>query len=224
MAASAVNASQAAASPAGLCVLTAEQTVGPYYLANQKIRKDVTEGKAGVPLRLRMTVLDSTKCAALPKAAVDIWHADAGGNYSGFSGGGRPGGNQANGQTFLRGTQITDSSGLVEFDTIYPGWYPGRAIHIHLRVHVGGAAGTTYNGGHVSHTGQLFFPENISDQVVKLAPYSSHGGVRTLQNQDSIFRSQHGGASIPKMTPINSAYVAEMTLAVDPNAARSETQ
>jgi protocatechuate 3,4-dioxygenase beta subunit len=137
------------------CVLTPEVTEGPYYLDLDKVRSDITEGKDGAPLDLKLTVVDATGCTPIKDAAIDVWHCDAGGVYSGFSqagAGGRPGGSQTttDNQTFLRGTQVTDASGLAEFQTIYPGWYRGRAVHIHMKVHVGGS---------VVHTGQLFFDD-----------------------------------------------------------------
>ena len=81
--------------------------------------------------------------------------------------------------TFLRGIQLTNADGVAEFATIYPGWYAGRALHIHLKVHAGGtASGDTYKGGHVSHTGQLFFPEDVTDEVATLQPYVNHSDVQ----------------------------------------------
>jgi protocatechuate 3,4-dioxygenase beta subunit len=205
--AAASAAARAASSPAtaavpattASCTLTPEQEVGPFYVAGQQIRKDVTSGKPGVPLQLRLTVMDAASCKPLPNAAVDIWHADATGNYSSGSGS----------QLFLRGIQISDSSGIVEFATIYPGWYQGRAVHIHTRVRLGGTAGQTYDGGHISHTGQLFFPEDVSDQVYKLAPYSSHTGARVLNSRDGIFTGQRGSASIVMLTPLKPGSIAD---------------
>ena len=97
-----------------------------------------------------------------PERAVDIWHCDALGEYSGVNG---------TTTTFLRGVQLTDAKGVARFATIYPGWYQGRATHIHMKVHIGGkAAGTTYSGGHVSHTGQMFFPDAITDTRREATP------------------------------------------------------
>ncbi|WP_207956203.1 intradiol ring-cleavage dioxygenase [Rubrobacter marinus] len=223
-----VSAGQAGTTAAGgatavpSCLLTPEVTEGPYYLDLTQIRKDVTEGKPGLPMRLRTTVVDTANdCQPLENAAVDIWHCDAVGVYSGFTqqslgqggapagppppppggqygtppeAGGPEAGNMAaeptDDETFLRGVQLTNADGIAEFDTIYPGWYAGRALHIHLKVHVGGrASGDTYEGGHVSHTGQLFFPEDVTAQVATLEPYSSHGEVPIVsQAEDGIFQ------------------------------------
>jgi protocatechuate 3,4-dioxygenase beta subunit len=118
----------AVASGAVSCVLAPEQTEGPYYLPGDKLRRNVTEGKPGVPLTLKLTVLDASTCKPIKGAAVDIWHCDAGGIYSGTSQQG------AEKLTFLRGIQKTDAKGLATFKTIYPGWYQGRTVHIHVRV------------------------------------------------------------------------------------------
>ena len=106
----------AVASGAVSCVLTPEQTEGPYYLSREKLRRDITEGRPGVPLLLRLRVVDASTCRPIPHAAVDIWHADALGVYSGFGSGARS-------RTFMRGIQRTDATGLARFRTVYPGWY-----------------------------------------------------------------------------------------------------
>ena len=139
------------------CVLTPELTEGPYYIAGEKLRRDIRDGHPGTLLTLRLRVLNASTCAPIKGAAVDIWHADAAGNYSGFGAG-------ASSRTFMRGIQKTDKNGLALFTTVYPGWYQGRAVHIHVKVHVGGS---------VVHTGQLFFPDAITDRVYKRRPYSS---------------------------------------------------
>jgi protocatechuate 3,4-dioxygenase beta subunit len=153
------------------CVLTPELTEGPYYIAGEKLRRDIREGHPGTVLTLRLTVLNASTCKPIKGAAVDIWHADAAGNYSGF-------GPDTSSRTFLRGIQKTDKNGLAVFTTIYPGWYQGRAVHIHVKVHVGGS---------VVHTGQLFFPDALTDTVYKAAPYASRGTPTTTDAQDSIF-------------------------------------
>ena len=138
------------------CVLTPEMTEGPYYLAGEKLRRDITEGKPGARLDLALTVVDASTCRPIKGATVDIWHCDAGGVYSGFGAG-------ASNRTFLRGLQKTDAHGVAHFKTVYPGWYPGRTVHIHVKVHV---------RGNVVHTGQLFFADATTDAVYRKAPYS----------------------------------------------------
>jgi protocatechuate 3,4-dioxygenase beta subunit len=153
------------------CVLTPELTEGPYYIAGEKLRRDIREGHPGTLLTLRLTVLDVSTCKPIKGAAVDIWHADAAGNYSGF-------GPDTSSRTFLRGIQKTDKNGVALFTTIYPGWYRGRAVHIHIKVHVGGS---------VVHTGQLFFPDALTRDVYKAAPYASRGNPDMTNAQDSIY-------------------------------------
>lgn len=139
---------EAVAAPA--CTLSPELTEGPYYLDLEKIRKNITEGKAGLRLDLRVTIVNASTCEPIEDVAVDIWHADASGVYSGI------GSEGTSGKTYLRGVQLTDANGVASFRTVYPGWYQGRATHIHLKTHVGGrSGGSTYSGGHVAHTGQL---------------------------------------------------------------------
>ena len=166
------------------CVLTPEQTEGPYYIPREKVRKNIAEHRPGAPLILRLTVVDAATCRPIKGAAVDIWHCDAAGIYSGFesaSAGGAPGGNAGptDKDTFLRGIQRTDARGYCEFDTIYPGWYRGRTTHIHVKVHVGGT---------VVHTGQLYFPDTLTDKVYQTGPYRARAAARdTRNNTDSIY-------------------------------------
>jgi protocatechuate 3,4-dioxygenase beta subunit len=180
------------------CVLAPEQTEGPYYLEGDKVRRDVREGKAGVPLTLRTTVLDVSTCKPIKGAAVDIWHCDAGGTYSGFAQEG------TTGLTFLRGIQRTDRNGLAVFKTIYPGWYQGRTVHIHVRVYI---------GGNVVHTGQLYFPDKLTDAVYKRAPYNRRPNRSTRNTSDSIFRNG-GSRSVLKLTKKGTGYVGRITMGI----------
>ena len=180
------------------CVLSPEMTAGPFGLDGDKLRRDVREGRPGVPLTLRTTVIDVSTCKPIRGAAVDIWHCDAGGAYSGFSEEGTAG------RTFLRGIQKTDANGLALFKTIYPGWYPGRAVHIHVRV---------YLGGSIVHTGQLFFPEAVTDAVYKRAPYRRRPNRDTRNAADSIFRNG-GSRSTLKLTKTTTGYTARISMGV----------
>jgi protocatechuate 3,4-dioxygenase beta subunit len=170
-------------------------TEGPYYLDDQVIRRDVTEGKAGLPLRLELTVADATTCATVPGLMVEIWHADAEGDYSGFGAGGSS-------TTFLRGGQNADAGGKVVFQTIYPGWYRGRAVHIHVKVH----------DGDTVHTTQLFFDQGLTEQVFTKSPYQGHSG-GTTNSQDSIY-SGGGSTTVLKMTPSGDGYTGALTLGI----------
>jgi protocatechuate 3,4-dioxygenase beta subunit len=189
-----------AAVSAGLvsCVLTPEMTEGPFYLEGDKVRRDVREGRPGVPLLLRTTVLDVSSCKPIRAAAVDIWQCDAGGTYSGFAQEG------SDGQTFMRGIQRTDGKGVASFATVYPGWYEGRTVHIHVRV---------YLGGSVVHTGQLFFPDALTDAVYRRAPYNRRPGRTTRNATDSIFRN--GGArSMLRLAKSGKGYVGTIAMGV----------
>ena len=188
----------AVASGAVKCVLTPEQTEGPYYIDGEKLRRNITEGRPGTPLLLRAFVVNAATCKAIRGATVDIWHADAGGVYSGF---GQGSGNR----TFMRGLQKTNAKGLALFRTVYPGWYQGRTVHIHVKVHL---------GGNVVHTGQLYFPDSLTDAVYRKAPYAARGARDVRNANDSIFRN--GGSKSLVSVGKNSAgvYVATIMMGV----------
>jgi protocatechuate 3,4-dioxygenase beta subunit len=201
------------------CVLTPEQDEGPFYIDLAQVRQDIREGRPGVPLALAVTVVDSNTCEPIPDAAVDIWHCDALGIYSGEATEGSEGG------TFLRGIQLTDKKGRAEFATIYPGQYPGRTTHIHLKVHTGGRqSSNTYSGGHVSHTGQLFTTDQRDAEAFALAPYNRNPAEVTPRNADFIFRDQGGSSAVLALAAAGSSLARDgltsrVTLGVDPGAA-----
>jgi protocatechuate 3,4-dioxygenase beta subunit len=187
----------AVASGAVTCVLTPEQTEGPYYIANEKVRRNITEGRPGAPLVLRLFVVDASTCSPIKGAAVDIWHADAGGVYSGFGSG-------SGNRTFMRGIQRTDAKGLARFRTVYPGWYRGRTVHIHVKVHV---------GGNVVHTGQLYFPDSWTDRVFRRKPYSRRPNRDTRNATDFVFRNG-GRRSLLGLRKSAGLYVATIRMGV----------
>src|SRR6185312_11942820 len=180
------------------CVLTPEMTEGPYYLTGEPERRDVTEGKAGTALRLQLTVADATRCLPIPGAVVEIWHADAQGAYSGF-------GEGASSRTFLRGSQVADANGVATFDTIYPGWYQGRATHIHMKARQS-------KGASQVHTGQMFFDESVNDAVYGAGAYA-RSGRRTTNAQDGIFRDG-GDQSMVVLTKSGDGYVGTMVIGI----------
>jgi protocatechuate 3,4-dioxygenase beta subunit len=194
-------AEDAGAGPAGVssgivsCVLAPEQTEGPFFLEDQKVRRDITDGKPGVPLALRLTVVDVSTCRPIRQALVDVWHCDAAGAYSGVQG--------VSG-TFLRGVQRTDAKGIALFRTIYPGWYQGRTVHIHVVVHI---------GGNVVHTGQLYFPDALTDTVYRRSPYSRRPNRDVRNAADSIYRNG-GRRSTLKLQRGGSGYVGSITMGV----------
>jgi len=188
----------ALSSGAVACVLTPELTEGPYYVAGERLRRNIRVGKPGTPLELRLRVVNASTCKPLRAAAVDVWHCDASGVYSGAVAN-NPGTN------FLRGIQPTNAQGIATFETIYPGWYQGRAVHVHVKVHV---------GGDVVHTGQLFFPAAVTDAVYRKAPYESHGTTPDTPNSaDAIFRN--GGAKgVLALTRRGAGYVGSIAMGV----------
>jgi len=179
-----------------------------------RVRRDVVEGSAGVPLTLRVRVIDPARCVPVEGAALDIWHCDALGVYGDEASEGTAG------EEFLRGIQIADADGRAEFRTIYPGHYEGRATHIHVKAHIGGQrSGDAYGGGHVAHTGQLFFPEPVSDRVYARPPYSRDATPRVPNSADGIFVEQGGARSMLKLEGDPARELTgTIALGVDPSA------
>ncbi len=180
----ALSASTAWARITPSCILTPEQTEGPYFVDTQLERSDVRSDpntkqiSAGVSLHLQLQVtgIKAGQCQPLPGAIVDIWHCNAAGVYSDVD--------NAAGQQFLRGYQITDQRGKVNFVTIYPGWYPGRAIHIHFKVRT-----ATRSGKAELLTSQLYFDEAVTKQVYKQQPYAERATGYQTNERDGIYRS-----------------------------------
>jgi protocatechuate 3,4-dioxygenase beta subunit len=200
------------------CLLTPEQEEGPFYIDLAQVRRDIVENRPGVPLALALTVVDSDTCKPIRDAAVDIWHCDALGVYSGEPSEG------SEGKTYLRGIQLTDGNGRAAFATIYPGQYPGRTTHIHVKVHIGGRRSDgTYSGGHVSHTGQLFTSDRSDAEVFALPPYNRNTAELTPRNADGVFRYQAGSSSVLTLARAGNSLArdgltARVTLGVDPSA------
>jgi protocatechuate 3,4-dioxygenase beta subunit len=194
----AVDDSTTGSASTASCVLTPEMTEGPYFVDGDRVRSDITEGRPGRPLTLRLTVVDATNCRPVESAAVDIWHADAGGDYSAF-------GDSGPDTTFLRGIQHTDADGIVTFQTIYPGWYQGRAVHIHVKVGV---------DGNEVHTGQLFFDDDLSGTVFAARPYSTRGDGWLRNADDGIFAGG-GDRSMVAVEQQDDAYTGTLTMGID---------
>ena len=181
------------------CVVRPELTEGPYFvdekLDRSDIRPDPSDGSIseGIPLTLAFNVSQvSNSCTPLANAQVDVWHCDAEGVYSdatdrSFS---------TVGKKFLRGFQLTDANGRAQFTTIYPGWYPGRAVHIHFKIRTDAGASSGYE-----FTSQLFFDETITDEAHSLAPYAAKGKRTLLNEGDGIYR---GGGSQLLLKPAKS--------------------
>ena len=183
---------QAGDRPVG-CVVTPAQTEGPYFvderLNRSDIRSDPADGslRPGIPLllTLRIAAIKASGCTPLAGATVDIWHCDADGVYSDTA---DPHFN-TRGSKFLRGYQLTDGLGIAGFTTIYPGWYPGRAVHIHFKVRAQGPTGKR-----VEFTSQLYFDDAFTDRVHARENYAKRGLRRTRNASDGIYRD--GGSRL----------------------------
>ena len=203
------------------CVVQPEQIEGPYFVDKMLNRSDIRPDpvtravKAGLPLRVALTVSRMSadgSCAPVPGAQVDLWQCDAAGVYSGVQ--------DANfntlGQHFLRGYQMTDARGVASFLTIYPGWYPGRAVHVHFKIRTTPAASKGYE-----FTSQLYFDEALNDRVLAREPYSARTGQRVKNEADRFFRN--GGKQL--IMPVNEAgdgYAGAFSLALHPAQTSSE--
>lgn len=149
---------------------TGAQTEGPFYPGEPPQRIDITEGLAGVPVMLDIRVLAQGTCDPLEGAEVDVWSADGDGDYSGYST------FDTKGEGWLRGQQITDATGVAMFETIVPGSYPGRAVHIHVKVRA---------EGRPELTTQVYFPDALVREVLALPAYA--GGAAHVPNGDDSF-------------------------------------
>ena len=165
------------------CVLTASLTEGPYFvdemLNRSDIRTDPVTGavSTGIPLSLNFNVsrVAGSACTPLTGAYLDVWHCDGAGVYSDVSGSSRK---------FLRGYQITDGNGVAAFTTIYPGWYSGRAVHIHFKLRLFAGSTKTYE-----FTSQFFFDDTLTDSVYTQSPYNTRGSRNTRNSNDGIYNS-----------------------------------
>ena len=191
------------------CVVRPELTEGPVFVEEDlnrvDIRTDPSNGAVseGVQLDLtfRVTQVTDGACTPLAGVQVDIWHCDVYGIYSDTS----ELGMDTVGQKFLRGYQITDESGIARFTTIYPGWYEGRAVHIHFKMRT--------DSGY-DFTSQLFFDENLTDEVFAQAPYNTRGE-RNLRNDDDGIFGQSGNQMMLTLNQVESGYETSFDVALD---------
>ena len=196
------------------CVVRPELTIGVHFVDDQLNRSDIRHDplennvSAGAPLLLNISVFDAggKRCAPLEGARVDVWHCDAMGIYSGvvervFN---------TRGQKFLRGYQLTDADGRVQFPTIYPGWYSGRAVHIHFTIRTKTSGGKDYQ-----FTSQLFFRDALTDQVHSKKPYKKKGKRDTRNRDDNIFKN--GGSQLLLNVRGDGAggYIASINIGLD---------
>ena len=196
------------------CVVRPELTIGPYFVDDQINRSDIRSEpadnsvKEGVPLTLSIGVasVGNNSCTPIQNAQVDVWHCDAQGVYSGVS----DRGFDTTGQKFLRGYQLTDANGRVQFLTIYPGWYSGRAVHIHFTIRTKGADGQDYQ-----FTSQFFFDDTLTDQVHSLQPYASKGQRNTRNANDNIYNGGGEQLLLNLQGDTTNGYTGAMNIGLD---------
>jgi protocatechuate 3,4-dioxygenase beta subunit len=180
------------------CAVTPTETVGPYPSLTDLFRSDIREGKSGTLLTLTVKVVNvNSGCSGVTGANVEIWHVDAAGNYSQY-------GTQT-AQTYLRGIQTTDANGEVRFTTIYPGWYQGRATHIHLEVTVGGRS--------IKVT-QIAFPEAVNNTVHASGAYATRGSNPMSNAADGIFADSLSSELITPTGDVANGYAATFQVGV----------
>jgi protocatechuate 3,4-dioxygenase beta subunit len=193
------------------CILTPETTEGPYWVEGEVVRSNVTEDQEGVPLHLDIQLIDVNTCEPVPQAYLEIWHCNATGVYGGVVNDGNGNTNDLTNidKTFLRGIQESDESGVVEFDTIFPGHYVGRTVsvspicllslakfglqtHIHVLTHTGASllANNTLSGGNFTHVGQIFADQDLISLVEATAPYNTNTQELTTNAEDGILAGE----------------------------------
>ncbi|MEW2588572.1 intradiol ring-cleavage dioxygenase [Streptomyces virginiae] len=175
------------------CVLAVRAGTGPYYLDVDLVRSDITQGRDGVPLQLDLTVVRVPDgCRPLAAARIEVWHADAAGDYS------------TGKDTYLRGTQTTDRTGRCVFHTIVPGWYAGLAPHIHF---------TVRPDPHTHTTSQFFFPEDLLTKIYTHPPYNHRTPPQHPNTRDSRYRTAATTMTLP-LTPHHNGYHATYTIGI----------
>jgi protocatechuate 3,4-dioxygenase beta subunit len=177
------------------CILTPEQTAGPFYFDPNLDRSDIREDRDGTLLTISLSVVDVNGCTPVQGVTVELWHADALGLYSGYPNQGDGQDVDTTGETFLRGRQITAATGDVTFTTVYPGWYPGRATHLHIKVHHNG---TTYV------TTQLYLSDAQTDIAYEHAAYVDRNP-RSTRNQDDRFYTGDGEGDLLLLDTVESS-------------------
>jgi protocatechuate 3,4-dioxygenase beta subunit len=200
------------------CDQTPGGEIGPYFSddsdtdfkrSNIVANLDGSNPQAGIPLTLKVTVIDTEQsCAPYASSQVDIWHCNAAGIYSDQSA------ENTTTETWLRGYQITDDAGQVTFTTVIPGWYEGRTTHIHLRVRSSyGDASSTSDS---SNTTQLFFDQDLVDSLAtSVAPYSAEHKNSTTNASDHVFSGETNGANVLSLTGDNTnGYTTEITISL----------
>jgi protocatechuate 3,4-dioxygenase beta subunit len=221
-------------SAAPVYLLSPEQIAGPYFRNPKLIRRNISEGADGIPLVLRLAIVDAMTGQPVTDALVDIWHCNARGAYSGWSKvnpdvevdaediGSVP---RTDDDTYLRGGQFTDKKGIARFTTICPGFYAGRTLHIHVAVRI--TSGNNYlQERHVAWVGQLYFPEVAARSVLNAREYSGRAIPALSNDQDFFYQNMGGEASTLNIHTLGrdsneDGFFGQMTIGIDTFAASS---
>ena len=188
--------------PGGSCVVAPTETVGPFPSLTDLVRSDIRQGSSGLPVTLTITVVNvDNACSPVPGALVDLWQCDAQGRYSQYT---QPG-YDGRAESFLRGVQTTGADGRVTFVTVYPGWYAGRATHIHVEV--------TLNGRSIKVT-QIAFPENVTAAVYASGVYAAKGQSTTSNAADNVFSGNVASQLVTLAGDTTNGYVGTFQLGV----------
>lgn len=203
------SVSSATSSAEGICTLIPTETIGPYplstFLDNSTVlREDITEGKTGVPLQVKLKLVNVNNACTPVSAYVYIWHCDKDGNYSGYSG--------ESGKTYCRGVQYTNGDGIASFTTIFPGWYVGRITHIHFQIFL-----TSYGStAHSTAISQMAFPQDVTTAVYNSSLYASHGQNTSVTSfsADNVFSDGVEYQLANMSGSVDEGYVAELTVGI----------
>jgi protocatechuate 3,4-dioxygenase beta subunit len=188
--------------------VTPRLTEGPYYLDLEIVRSNITEGKSGVPLDLTLQVVSfAAGCIPIARARVDLWHCDAEGNYSGYARQGSDSVVDTQGQTFLRGSQFTGADGVCSFRTIYPGWYAGRATHIHYKV---------FLDERTVLASQIFLPEPLNQYIYdNVPPYDARRAKRRTFNHNDFIAARAGDLAYASICEQTDGYAAALVVGIE---------
>ncbi|KAK2760984.1 hypothetical protein FQN53_007821 [Emmonsiellopsis sp. PD_33] len=216
--------------PTQACILAAEAVVGPYYVDGELIRNDIIEDQAGIDLYIDIQVLDVETCEPVPEMYTDLWHANSTGVYGGVSASGNGNGAEENlNTTFARGLYPTDADGVVQYHTVFPGHYTGRAVHLHVMTHEGGKIlpNNTFVASQTSHVGQIYFDQTLLEVVEQTEPYLSNSQPLTLNADDGLLAMVAGASEADPVVhyiylgeAITDGVLAWTTLAVNRTAAQ----
>jgi protocatechuate 3,4-dioxygenase beta subunit len=197
--------------PKPACTLTPASVPGPFYFDPKLQRADITEGHPGAPVRLRFIVMDAANCTPISGARVDVWQTRADGYYSGYRGQGDRRNVDTSGSTFMRGTQIGDALGEATFRSIYPGWYPGRTVHVHFKIIL---------DDRDMLTGQMYFPDALSQYVfANVSAYRRKAVRNTFNGNDELALSDTTRGGFCDIKEEKDHYLATLIVGVNRSAA-----